>query len=206
MLRTEWYAIKARPGTQRKASPRVGEIEERKGEFIIERSLRDAGFEVFMPSTQIIYKHHRTKKTLEKRTPMLVGYAFVNRPRSFFDLSQVYGVGAILGIAGRPMQIADDLIQSLRDEEEESIERVHRAKRMRERQEAVANGNVTKKQLRDMFPCKSLVRITGDHQLLGGMVARVLDATGRKTLKTVVETLEGLVSVEIPVEYAEKIA
>lgn len=63
MMRTEWYAIKARPGTQRKASPPRGETEEGKGQFIIERSLRNAGFEVFMPSFRRDIKHHRTRGT-----------------------------------------------------------------------------------------------------------------------------------------------
>ncbi|OOG61962.1 transcription termination/antitermination protein NusG [Sinorhizobium sp. A49] len=201
-----WYAIKTRPGTQRLATPRVGETEDRKGEFIIERNLRNADFEIFLPSTQIVYKHHKTKKTLEKRAAMLVGYAFIYMPRSFYELSQVDGVSAVLGIAGRPMPIAEKIIQAIREAEDECVERIQRAKRMRERQEAVANGNATKKQLREMFPTQSAVRISSDHHLLGGMVAKVLDATGRKTLKTVVETLEGLVSVEIPVEYVEKIA
>ncbi len=201
-----WYAIKTRPGTQRPATPRIGETEDRKGEFIIERNLRDADFEIFLPSTQVIYKHHKTKKTLEKRAAMLVGYAFIYMPRSFYELSQVDGVSAVLGIAGRPMPIAGKIIQSLRDAEEDLIENIQRAKRMRERQEAVANGNVTKKQLREMYPPTSPIRISDDHPLLSGLVAKVLDATGRKTLKTVVETLEGLVSVEIPVEYVEKIA
>ncbi|MDW9896638.1 hypothetical protein GOB10_12750 [Sinorhizobium meliloti] len=199
MVRNDWYAIKARPGTQRKASPRIGETEERKGEFIIERSLRDAGFEVFMPSFRRDIKHHRTKELQERRFAMLVGYCFVNLPtREFFRLSRVDGVTAILGVAGCPLRIEDKLIEDLLDAEasaEATLERERNARRKR-----------TRRELQEEFPEGKVVTIAASHRLVGGMLATVLDVTSRNTVKTLVETLSGLVRVEVPLELIDRVA
>ncbi|MQW00710.1 hypothetical protein GHK46_26345 [Sinorhizobium medicae] len=198
-MKAQWYAIKARPGTQRRASPRIGETEDRKGEFIIERNLRDAGFEVFMPSFRKDIKHHRTKELQERRFAMLVGYCFVDLPtREFFSLSRVDGVTAILGIAGRPLQIPNDCIEDLLVAEasaETTLDRERNARRKR-----------TKHELKDEFPEGKVVTISASHRLVGGMLATVLDVTSRNTVKTVVETLSGLVRVEVPLELIDCVA
>jgi len=100
-----WYAVKTRPGTQRQAKPRVGEAADRKGEFIIERNLRDAGFDIFMPSTYREIRHHKMEELIVNRFPLLVGSSFVIDPHSVWELSVRVGVFAILGIAAVPTRI-----------------------------------------------------------------------------------------------------
>ena len=103
-MASNWYAVRAKPGTQRMARPLLlaanstekekAEWERRKGESILERQLRQEGIDVFMPSYWIRTKHHRTNKLIERRQPFLVGYAFVHLPRLEFE--RVRGVEAVM--------------------------------------------------------------------------------------------------------------
>jgi transcription antitermination factor NusG len=195
---TEWYAIKARPGTQRRASPRIGEAADRKGEFIIERSLRDAGFDVFMPAFRRDIKHHRTKELQERRFAMLVGYCFVDLPsRDFYSLARVDGVTAIMGAAGRPFPIPRWHIDDLLGAEAEADAKLEWERNRRRKR--------NKAELKEEYEGK-VVTISPAHRLVGGMLATVLDVTGRNTVKTMVQTLNGLVRVEVPLELVEKVA
>lgn len=103
-MASNWYAVRAKPGTQRMARPLLlaanstekekAEWERRKGETIIERQLRQEGIDVYMPSFWIRTKHHRTNKLIERRLPFLVGYAFVHLPD--FEFERVRGVEAVM--------------------------------------------------------------------------------------------------------------
>ncbi|MFK3965696.1 transcription termination/antitermination NusG family protein [Ensifer adhaerens] len=194
-----WYAIKNRPGTQRPATPRIGEPEDRKGEFIIERNLRDADIEIYMPSFRKDIKHHRTKELIERRFAMIVGYSFVYLPTSdFYRLSRVDGVTSILGVAGYPTRISNFDVESIRD-----AEAIAGASLQRERD---ARKKRTRKELQEEYPKDVTVRIAPEHRLVGGMLATVLDVTGRNTVKAVVEMLGGLVHVDLPLDLIDKVA
>ncbi|MCZ4089347.1 hypothetical protein [Sinorhizobium psoraleae] len=145
-------------------------------------------------------KHHRTKELQERRFAMLVGYCFVDLMKGgdFFSLSQVDGVTAILGIAGRPLQIPNDCIKDLVEAEasaEATLERERNARKKR-----------TKKELQQEYPEGKVVTIAPSHRLVGGMLATVLDVTSRNTVKTLVKTLSGLVRVEVPLELIDQVA
>lgn len=199
-----WYAVKARPGTQRLAANRPGAPIERKGEFIIERNLRDEGFDVFMPSTVREVRHHRTDEFMVKRFPLMVGYAFVLNPRSFYDLSDCDGVSAILGIAGRPMRIPAANINEIRTAEATELEAMERRRARRIEKEKQAGRQLTRREARDLFPKNHRVVVNGG--LLKGMSGFVVDATGRHTIKAMIETLNGLVPVELDIaEFSEAV-
>lgn len=72
-----WYAIRVAPGGQKMARSVPGAPEERVGETQIERECREKGVAIFMPSFWTVVRHQRTNKLIEKRFPLLVGYAFV---------------------------------------------------------------------------------------------------------------------------------
>lgn len=200
-----WYAVKARPGTQRPAATRVGAPAERKGEFIIERNLRDGGFEVFMPSTVREVRHHRTDEFMVKRFPLMVGYAFVLNPRSFYSLSDCDGVSAILGIAGCPMRIPADSIEAIRIAEEVERDLMEHRRLLRIQKEKQAQRKLTRREARDLFPKNHRVTVSGNG-LLRGMSGFVVDATGRNTIKAMIETLNGLVPVELDIaEFSEAV-
>lgn len=198
MARDNWYAVKARPGTQRKAAPRVGQTEERKGEFIIERSLRDAGFDVYMPSTVREIRHHRTEEYMVKRFPMMVGYCFVRSPRDFWRLSDCDGVSAILGVAGCPLPIPAIQIERIREAEEDATETMERQRAFRLQREQQKNGKLTRKEAREIYPKHRRI-VVGEGSFLRGMTGYVVDATGRNSIKAMIETLNGLVPVELDI-------
>ncbi|WP_244562549.1 hypothetical protein [Ensifer aridi] len=115
--------------------------------------------------------------------------------REFFRLSRVDGGTAILGVAGCPMRIADDLIEDAEASAEATLVRERNAHRKR-----------TRRELQEEFPEGKVVTIAASHRLVGGMLATVLDVTGRNTVKTLVETLSGLVRVEVPLELIDPAA
>lgn len=200
-----WYAVKTRPGTQRQAKPRVGEAADRKGEFIIERNLRDAGFDIFMPSTYREIRHHKTEEFIVKRFPLMVGYSFVNDPHSFWALSECDGVSAILGIAGMPMRISTADVKSIREAEDREVEQMERRRLARIQKEKQLDRKLTRREARELFPKNRRVTI-GGHGYLAGMSGFVTDATGRNTIKAMIETLNGLIPVELDIaEFAEAV-
>lgn len=101
-----WYAVRTKPGSQRMAKvleaandefdteAKKAERERRRGESIIERNLRNEGVDVYMPSFWYETKHHRTNKLIERRLPLLVGYAFVHLPD--FEFEKVRGVDGVM--------------------------------------------------------------------------------------------------------------
>ncbi|MBB3355317.1 hypothetical protein FHT70_005278 [Rhizobium sp. BK049] len=134
-----WFAVKAAPGAQRCPSMREGR--DRKGESIIERNLRNEGFEAFMPSYRIEVRHHRQGHWIERRFPTFVGYVFVNiGPDDFRRVEEVNGVSKILrftkSFEQRPMPFAfpQETIDRLRyiEWEQEQNFLLSRARRQRE--------------------------------------------------------------------------
>lgn len=93
-----WFAVKTVPGAQR--SPSLTEGDQRLlRDSVVERNLRNEGFEVFIPSYRIEVRHHRNKRWIEKRFPTFIGHAFVNLPRmNFKDAEDVDGVGKLLRV------------------------------------------------------------------------------------------------------------
>ncbi|OWK26279.1 hypothetical protein AJ87_02815 [Rhizobium yanglingense] len=115
-----WFAVKTVPGAQR--SPSLTEGDQRLlRDSVVERNLRNEGFEVFMPSYRIEVRHHRNKRWIEKRFPTFIGYAFVNLPRmNFKDVEDVDGVGKLLRVRRpdrdypEPFAFAQETIDRLR--------------------------------------------------------------------------------------------
>lgn len=72
-----WYAVRIVPGAQKMARAISDAPEHRVGETLLERECRNNGITIFMPSFWTVVRHQRTNKLIEKRFPLLVGYAFV---------------------------------------------------------------------------------------------------------------------------------
>ncbi|MBY3260350.1 hypothetical protein HFO15_01545 [Rhizobium laguerreae] len=100
-----WFAVKTAPGFQRCPSmidgdtrqPAERDVGGRTLDSVVERNLKNEGFEVFMPSYRLEVRHHRNKRWIEKRFPTFVGYLFVNiGPHDFRTVEEVAGVSKIL--------------------------------------------------------------------------------------------------------------
>ncbi|MDC7745012.1 transcription termination/antitermination NusG family protein [Rhizobium binxianense] len=143
-----WFAVKAAPGFQRCPSIIHGDSRKstdkdggRQSDSIVERNLKNEGFEVFMPSYRLEVRHHRNKRWIEKRFPTFVGYLFVNiGPHDFRTVEEVTGVSRILrftrsnGSGTMPFAFPQETIDRLRyiAWEQEQNFLVARARRQRE--------------------------------------------------------------------------
>ncbi len=111
----------------------------------------------------------------------------------------------MLGVAGRPFRIAPSIIESIRDAEEREAELLELRRQARMKTEAKRGQKLTRKEARELFPKNTRIVVTGSG-FLSGMSGFIVDATGRKTIKAVVETLNGLVPVELGIaDFAEAV-
>lgn len=200
--KAHWVAIRVKPGYQRMASKWEAANAERQMETIIERNLRTERFEVFMPGFCVETRHHRTKQWMQKRFPMLVGYAFVNLPRfNFEELRTVEGVMCLLKPVKEmpPVRFSEADIASLRNAEEEAHQNFLQRREQRIRAEAAKDRKLPRRQLEKMFPANSTA-VIADGAPFEGMLARVLGPSSRGKVKAVIDTLNGFTSIDIPLE------
>lgn len=101
-IRSNWYAIRVTPGFQRMAAPMPDADEYRRGESIVERNLREAGIDVYMPAFWKEVRVRRSRRLRERRLPFLVGYAFIHHDiaRGFDCVRNVHGVSGIVADGG----------------------------------------------------------------------------------------------------------
>lgn len=105
----DWYAVRTAPGTQRMASHVKDAPIHRVGESIIERNLRNEGISVYMPAYWYEGIHHRTRKIIQRRLPLLVGYVFVHlESMSYEKVRDVDGVVCFLQSELGPLRFSGD--------------------------------------------------------------------------------------------------
>jgi len=192
-----WFAIKAAPGAQRCPSMREGQ--DRKGESLVERNLRNEGFEAFMPSYRIEVRHHRQGHWIERRFPTFVGYLFVNiGPHDYRAVEEIEGVSKILRFTKRfeerpmPFEFSQETIDRLRYIQWEQEQNFLFARARRQREEEIelqqpsrgkrANGN-TRRIRRSQFT-----------ELGGGLASSLTSATSKAFITETLNSLGNLAS------------
>jgi len=158
---------------------------------IVERSLAEGGFSSFLPFEERPIVHFRTKKKIWRRFPMMPGYGFVEDVSNFEALRQCDGVGDVIKSAGRPVPIDEGEVRRVMLAEMGVNAEHDRLDAVREAREAMG----TREAVLGAFPVGTLVVIKEGH-LLAGETFVVGTATGRATVKGVVDRLNGM-SVEI---------
>lgn len=118
-----WFAIRTAASAQRPVGK--GDISH------IEVSLARAGFDHYMPIEHREFRHHRTKKLIEKRLPLLPGYVLVADVIDWIALCDCSGVAAVVGVAGRPLRIPASDFNRLRQAEAEINELIRVDKQLR---------------------------------------------------------------------------
>lgn len=97
-----WYIVQCNPNCERKAAA----------------EMRRRGFGVHVPRSAVVKRHHRTKKPIMKRRPLLVGYVFMRfkGPENWFALRQCQGVKGVLYIGNeKPFELPQsDLLAIIR--------------------------------------------------------------------------------------------
>lgn len=140
-----WYAIRVQPGFQRMAAPITDAPEYRVGETIIERRLREAGMDVYMPAFWVEVRVRRKKRFRTRRLPLLVGYAFVRHDpgKGFEVIREVDGVNSIVSLrdrftpsAFREEDIGEIMLDMFRHRLAHEYNRVHRIEEAKEKQTA----------------------------------------------------------------------
>jgi hypothetical protein len=107
------------------------------------------------------------------------------------------------------MPIMPTVIDAVRDAEAVILSEYERQKamrRQREKEQADRLQHIPQRRARQMYPAGTPIVIDRTHVLLGGMKGRVVDATGRQTVKAVVETLNGMVNAELSLAFVDKVA
>ncbi|MBW9053445.1 transcription termination/antitermination NusG family protein [Rhizobium mesosinicum] len=206
-----WFAIRTTPGAQRSPSIVDRTVDRREDErdlSLLERNLKRKGVEVFMPCVRREVIHHRTKKWIDKRFPVLIGYAFVNLPkRNFAEVEAIEGVAGILRPGNNrfeaPLRFPEGLIGKLRfmEFEEEQSFLLGRARRIR-RQELWQETNERPPSRAEM---KSLFQRGASLHLKPGSpfsqyAAKVVSVTSKGTILAAIEALDKLVQVNVALE------
>lgn len=200
-MKPHWFVIRLKPGASApsRQDSRISKIE---------YSLKRAGVEYYFPVERSEKIHKRTKVLLDKRRPLMPGYAFVFDVQDWYQLHRIDFVAGVLSVAGKPVLIREDLINGVREAEQAIYEVYQHRKGMRiqaeKEKEERANGMSARK-AKQLYPAGSPVFVGGSH-LLRGMKGRVVEATGRQTIKVMIETLSGLINAEISTVHLEMVA
>lgn len=133
-----WYAVRVAPGTQRVAKLMPDAPEHRKAETIIERNLREANIDVYMPAFWRDVRTHRGHKVRPKRFPLLVGYSFIRRDPSvgFHAIRKIDGVIDVVSVKQSPAAISEDdirflMVEMFKREQEYRFQKAHAAEAAR---------------------------------------------------------------------------
>lgn len=190
-----WYVVRTAPGAQRPSiqNPLVSNIV---------RSLERSGFEVYLPIEIREQVHHRSKAIIEKRFPLLPGYAFVADPHDWVKLEECDGVADVIRINDVPKPIATIEIDRLREAETKiflDYQRQRQNRIERDRLKRESENGISLRKATQLYPAGSPVIVRNSHALLGGMKAIVTAATGRQTVKAVIETINGMLNAEFSI-------
>lgn len=195
-----WYIAQTRAGAMRAASERIGLPQERRGETIVERSLRDAGFDCYLPRTRFETRHRRTHKIVTHCKPLIVGYVFVDGvARHGVSVRDCDGVSRILGDLERgwPYPVPDETVERFRRAEADMEFDDTREARIKRGLEARTKRDT----IRLQFPAGSRVAVTAGP--LAGFHGKVTSVTGRAMVRAMIELFGGLTPVELPVDAVE---
>lgn len=194
-MKTSWYAIRTKPGYQRMAAERDNSAQ---GETLIERNLRTENIDVFMPSHWMAARHHRTNKILQRRLPLLVGYAFVHIHAGQFEtVREVDGVMCFLKLGQdfAPARFHEDDISRLvfDDFERKQTFRFEQHCRIEEaRQHRV---NQLRTNLRKILPKGRAVRINMRAQ--ADKALQTMQGSAKERLVAIITELDKLTGDEI---------
>lgn len=166
----------------------------------IEVELDRLDIDHFNPTQIEVCIHRRTKKPVHRRSALIPGYVFITGDFSWVDLKSAKGVVDIIGVHGEPYAVPSSAIDELKLEEARLFDKFLRDEAYR----LIGKRRYNKRLLANLFPKGSLVRIHSDNW--GTLMATVDEATGRGTVKVMVDLLGRLTPVETGVENLEKVA
>lgn len=204
----DWFVLKLQPGAMRRAKPRPADgpghpehDPDRKDEAAIERSLRDAGLEVYVPRIRLEVVHHRTHKAVIRSFPLFTGYAFAGAVGTgWADLLGCDGVGYILGTGGNYWRMPEEEINLLRQAEADMVWDDTREARIRRKQE----GRTRRETATLRFPPGAEIEISTG--AFAGFSGRVESVAGRGIVKALISIFGRLTAVDLAVDNIKRVA
>ena len=186
---SHWYAVRATPGSQRTARTIEGLPDHRKDESIIERQLRNEGIDVYMPTFRLEVKHHRTNAVIERRLPLLVGYAFVHLPNLEFErVRSVESVMCMLAPSrtSGPIRFPETTIAKLMVAEFDAKERLLQWQRTKSEREKFTKAEGLRGQLKKILP-KGRARTINMRDYAARIIDTLSDGAREKVLGIIIE-------------------
>jgi transcription antitermination factor NusG len=174
----------------------------------VEFALHQAGVEYYFPVEMVSKIHHRTGKLIDKRFPLIPGYAFIPE-RNDYDwkaLSKIDYIACAVRSKDGPLRIRGSDIDRIRAAEDALMVKYHYDKAVARQRAEAALHRLTSREARLRFPEGSRIKVLDSHAMFGGKEARVLAATGRGTITAMIEMLSGAVKIELGVDYLEDAA
>ena len=202
MAEGRWYVVTARPGWTRRSCQRPGLFGLPDREVtMIEAALADAGFQNYLPRMKREIIHHRSKRLIVRTFPLFAGYLFaVAQGRE--ELSRLFsvdGVTTVLGSGSMPVPLPPGLVEEIMNAEIDLQFDETREARLR-RGEIGKSGRAT---TRLRFPVGSRI-VTRAGTVIPGFHGMVTSVTGRRAIKAVLDGLEHMGEIELPVKGIER--
>lgn len=162
------------------------------------RTLRAAGYRVYMPKMRKSIVHHRTKKKIVKRFKLFNRYLFVAFDPTNLDFGRARkcdGVRTILGIQldGKPWEVSRDLIK-----------RCMLAQRKGEFDDVTVEPGSEKAVSKKRFAVGSRVQVKEGHAF-SGFHATVTKIKGRGVIRAILEVFGKAVPVEFSPQDVEPV-
>lgn len=189
----QWYVARIRPGAAR-PDARDHRITK------VERDLIENGFDCYMPVEVFDAVHRRKRKLIQKTRQMVPGYIFVTDVTNFWALSECRTIAGIIGINGCPAAISDRDMAVVRAAETEIFE----ALALKRRKAAESRKKMTRGRLLKSYPRDTRVRVNAG--FLQGQEGTVQEATGRKSLRIVLDQLQNLGTIELDIDEIDLVA
>jgi transcription antitermination factor NusG len=199
MAAKKWYALRLKPGAARpyRHDERLTNIE---------WSLKREGIDCYMPMELAMKIHHRTKKSIDKRFPLIPGYAFIQAiqdEQNWKKVAECDFVASIIGIGGTPLPLPTAQIELIQMAEKSLRDIYEYQKAARAYEEARRLQKVTQRVAAQQYPAGGVVTISDKHRLFAGRRATIVAATGRNTIKVVIDRLNSMANAEIPIGLVE---
>jgi transcription antitermination factor NusG len=195
-----WYAIRTKPGAEHPHRFYPGTN--------VEVALRNAGVEFYFPVEIRAKVHKKTGALLDKRWPLIPGYCFIPAKSdiNWKALTKIDYVSCAVHCRGTPLPIRGSDIDRIKDVESAIRKQFFFDREVQRQRKEAADHKLTSREASRKFPKGSSIRIMDSHAMFGGKEARVLAATGRGTIKAMIDLLSGTITAEVLIGDLEEAA
>lgn len=187
----KWYAVQIKAGGT-KPSAKDDRL------FAVEWEMQRAGYgdQFYFPVEPKDIIHHRTKKPIHRRFPLIPGYGFICDVTDFWTLDNCRHVSQVLGVGGEPLTIDEKDIQEIMAEETRLYEELSAGRARERRRQRIASGS--QRVLAKHYPSGAAITVATGY--LSGRKGRIESVTGRQTVKAILDMLGKMTPVELPVD------